>query len=503
MQAKVLFVASEAYPLVKTGGLGDVAGSLPVALQSLNADVRLLLPAYRDAVARAGKLRTLTKLSIAGLDAPVKILEGRLPGSSLITWLVDFPPAYDRPGNPYLDARGQPWPDNAMRFALLAHAATALALGRSSLKWRPHVVHWHDWQAGLGPVLLARAPTRPTMVFTIHNLSYQGLFPHQTFQDLALPADLWSPSALEFHGQLSFIKGGLVFADHLTTVSPTYAREIQTPEYGAGLDGLLRQRAASLSGILNGIDVSEWDPARDGLLAQRYSARQPGNKTPNKSALQGEFGLPREPQTPLIGMVGRLVHQKGIDLVLDTLPGLMHRPLQLIVLGSGDAGYEEALRRQAERYPDRLAVRIGYDEGLAHRIEAGADMFLMPSRFEPCGLNQLYSLRYGTVPIVRHVGGLADTVTDATVSNIKNGKATGIVFHDARSGALLAAVDRALALWRDRKTWNRIMLAGMRRDYSWRRSAAEYLRLYARLRRPATSIRQRTRKSATSSRRRR
>ena len=500
---KILFVASEAHPLVKTGGLGDVAGSLPAALRSLDADVRLLLPAYRDAIARAGKLKTAATLAIAGLDSPGKILEGSLPGTSVITWLVDFPPAYDRPGNPYLDSRGQPWPDNAMRFALLAHVASALALGRAALKWRPDVVHWHDWQTGLGPVLLARENPRPAMVFTIHNLSYQGLFPHQTFKDLALPAELWTPSALEFHGQLSFMKGGLVFADRLTTVSPTYADEIQTPEFGAGLDGLLRQRRADLSGILNGIDDSEWDPARDRFLVKPYTVRQPRGKSANKAALQREFGLPPEARVPLIGMVGRLVHQKGIDLVLDTLPGLMHRPLQLIVLGSGEAGYEEALRRQAARYADRLAVRIGYDERLAHRIEAGADLFLMPSRFEPCGLNQLYSLRYGTVPIVRHVGGLADTVADASEQNIKSGKASGIVFQDARAGALLGAVDRALALWQDGKRWKRIMLAGMRRDFSWRRSAAEYLKLYMRLRRSKAEASQRKRKSATSSKRRR
>ena len=476
--SKILFVASEAHPLVKTGGLGDVAGSLPPALQALGADVRLLLPAYRDAVKRAGKLKTVAALSIVGLDAPVKIIEGRLPGTSLIVWLVDFPPAYDRPGNPYLDPAGQPWQDNAMRFALLAHAATALALGRTRIKWRPDVVHCHDWQTGLVPVLLAPEKSRPATVFTIHNLSYQGLFPQPAFTALALAPALWSPEALEFHEHLSFIKGGLVFADQLTTVSPTYAREIQTPEFGGGLDGLLRHRATRLTGILNGIDDSEWNPARDRHLVKTYSARQPQGKAANKLALQKEFGLTADSGAPLIGMVGRLVSQKGIDLVLDTLPALMHRSLQLVVLGSGETGYEEALRRQVARYPGRLAVRIGYDEALAHRIEAGADMFLMPSRFEPCGLNQLYSLRYGAVPVVRRAGGLADTVTDATPENIRGGKATGIVFRDATAGALLAAVDRAASLWRDAGRWKKIMLTGMGRDFSWRHSAREYMRLY-------------------------
>lgn len=499
---KILFVASEAHPLVKTGGLGDVAGSLPVALRSRGADVRLLLPAYRDAITRAGKLKKVASLHVAGLEAPVKILEGRLPGTSLIVWLADFPPAYDRAGNPYLDSHGQPWPDNAMRFALLAHVATSLALGHSRIKWRPDVVHCHDWQTGLVPVLLAQKKTRPATVFTIHNLAYQGLFPRQTFTALALPPQWWSPEALEFHGQLSFMKGGLVFADQLTTVSPSYAREIQTPEFGDGLDGLLRHRAARLSGILNGIDDAEWNPARDRYLVNNYSAARPQGKAANKQALQREFGLPPDAATLLIGMVGRLVAQKGIDLVLDTLPALMHRPLQLVLLGSGEAAFETALVRQAARYPDRLAVRIGYDEGLAHRIEAGADMFLMPSRFEPCGLNQLYSLRYGTVPVVRRAGGLADTVADATPENIGAGKATGIVFQEASGGALLAAMDRALALWRDAGRWQKILRAGMRQDFSWRHRAAEYMQMYDRLRRPAPDGARRKRKATASSRRR-
>ncbi|MGA9032673.1 MAG: glycogen synthase GlgA [Sulfuricaulis sp.] len=474
----ILFVASEAHPLIKTGGLGDVAGSLPVALQSSHTDVRLLLPAYHDAVARAGRLKTVTTLTVPGLDAPVRILEGRLPGTSLITWLVDFPPAYDRPGNPYLDALGQPWPDNAMRFMLLAHVAVTLALGRTRLKWRPDVVHCHDWQTGLVPVLLAPEKNRPATVFTIHNLAYQGLFPYKTFTALGLPASLWSPGALEFHDQLSFIKGGIAFADRLTTVSPTYAHEIQTPEFGSGLEGLLHQRAERLTGILNGINGEEWDPACDPFIAKPYSAHRLQDKLPNKLALQKKFGLPGEPQTSLIGMVGRLVQQKGIDLVLETLPGLMHRPLQLVILGTGEAGYEAALRAQVARYPGRLAVHIGYDERLAHLIEAGADMFLMPSRFEPCGLNQLYSLRYGTIPIVRHVGGLADTVVDATEENLKAGKATGVVLAEARAVALLTAVDRALVLRQNTRRWNQMMRTGMRHDFTWHHSAAEYLRLY-------------------------
>lgn len=475
---KILFVASEAHPLIKTGGLGDVAGSLPVALASQKSDVRLLLPAYRDAVARAGRLKTVARISVAGLASPVRLLEGHLPATKIVVWFVDFPPAYDRPGNPYLDSRGEPWPDNAMRFALLARIAASISLGHSRLSWRPDLVHCHDWQTGLVPVLLAPEPNRPPTIFTIHNLAYQGLFPHATFAALGLPASHWSAEALEFHGQMSFIKGGLAFADWLTTVSPTYAREIQTPESGCGLDGLLRHRAGRLTGILNGIDANTWDPAHDPLISTQYSSRRSQGKIANKVVLQQKFGLSEEPETPVIGMVGRLEEQKGIDLVLETLPGLMHRPLQMAMLGTGATAYEEALRAQMARYPGRLAVHIGYDENLAHLIEAGSDMFLMPSRFEPCGLNQLYSLRYGTIPIVRHVGGLADTVVDATKENLKAGKATGVVFDEARAGALLGAVDRALALRKNARQWTRIMLTGMRQDFSWRRRATQYLKLY-------------------------
>jgi starch synthase len=463
---------------MKTGGLGDVCGGLPQALHALGADVRLLLPGYHDTLQRAGQLKRVAQLTVPPLAQPVTLLEGVLPGTRVKVWLIDFPPAYDRPGNPYLSAHGHPWHDNAARFALLARVAAAIALDAAGLAWRPEVVHAHDWQAGLVPALLAANTALPATVFTIHNLAYQGLFPYDTFQSLHLPASLWSLHALEFHGQLSFIKGGIAFADRITTVSPTYAREIQTPEHGYGLDGLLRQRAARLSGILNGIDERIWNPARDPHLVSTYSMRRLTHKTPNKTALQHEFALPVDTDVALVGLVSRLVHQKGLDLLLDALPSLMQLPLQLVVLGSGEAKYERALRAQATQYPDRLAVLAGYDETVAHRIQAGADMFLMPSRFEPCGLSQLYSLRYGTVPIVRRVGGLADTVVEANVANLAAGTATGIVFDAASAEALTGAVQRALALYRDRHVWKQIQLTGMRQDSSWRHSASDYLRLY-------------------------
>jgi starch synthase len=483
---KILFVASEAYPLVKTGGLGDVCGSLPPALKARGADVRLLLPAYRDALPLAGPLKPVATFALVGAPAPVTLLEGVLPGTRVPLWLVDCPPAFDRPGNPYLDEHGQPWHDNALRFALLARAAEAIALGQAGLRWRPAIVHSHDWQAGLVPALLATAATRPATVFTIHNLAYQGVFPRETFSALGLPTGLWSMNGVEFHGQMSFIKGGLAYADCLTTVSPTYAHEIQTPAFGCGLEGLLHHRRAVLHGILNGIDTREWNPARDARLAKSYSASRLAGKAENKRALQRAFGLPESGHVPLIGMVGRLVTQKGFDIVLAALPALARLSVQLVALGTGETRLERLMREAASRHTGWFAVRIGYDEAAAHRIQAGADMFLMPSRFEPCGLSQLHSLRYGTVPIVRRVGGLADTVADADPERRAQATATGIVFDGDRPADLIAAVERAVALYRDAHKWQSLMRAGMRQDFSWRHSAAEYLALYERLLRQKT-----------------
>lgn len=478
---KILFVTSEAYPLMKTGGLGDVCGSLPPALSALGLDVRLLLPAYRDTLNAAGALTPVVQFGVPPHNTPVTLLEGTLPGTRVKLWLVDFPPAFDRPGNPYLNAYGHPWHDNAARFALLARAAVALARGHAGLDWRPDVVHGHDWQAGLVPALLAGDAARPPTVFTVHNLAYQGLFGHDTFTALGLPPALWTHEGLEFHGQLSFIKGGLAYADLLTTVSPTYAREIQTPAYGLGLDGLLRHRAGALHGVLNGIDTREWDPAHDPHLAKPYSRARLGGKAENKRALQRTYGLPESADTPLLGMVGRLVEQKGVDIVLDALPRLARLGVQLVTLGTGEARFEQALRDAGARHAGWLSVRIGYDEALAHRIQAGADMFLMPSRFEPCGLSQLHSLRYGTVPVVRRVGGLADTVRDATRARLTDRRATGIAFDGERPEELAAAVERALALYRQPQTWKALQASGMRQDFSWRQSADAYLALYRRL----------------------
>ena len=477
---KVLFATSEAYPLIKTGGLADVSGSLPVALQSLGHEVIILLPAYPEACQRTEKLKTLTTLSLP--HGEVKLLEGYLPGTKVKVWLVDCSVYFNRPGNPYLGPDGDPWHDNADRFHLFAQVAIAIATSKANLNWQPDIVHCNDWQTGLIPALLHTESLsheqKATTIFTIHNIAYQGLFPYSTFIALGLPKELWSSEALEFHDQVSFIKGGLVFADRVNTVSPNYAKEIQSPEYGYGLDGLLHHRSDRLSGILNGIDDTVWNPETDPYLKTNYDHKKLAGKKKNKAALQKEYKLPNEPNTLLVGLVGRLVHQKGIDLVINSLPELATLPVQFVALGTGEPAYEHALRDMARLFPKQISVNIGYDEALAHRIEAGADVFLMPSRFEPCGLNQLYSLRYGTVPIVRRVGGLADTVVDAAPETLKDKTASGIVFDNADGESLYAAVIRAKELYQDKKIWKQIQQTGMRGESSWKHSAQQYTQLY-------------------------
>ncbi len=406
---KILFAASEAQPLIKTGGLADVAGSLPVALTHFDHDVRLVLPAYPKAVESSLPLRTVATLRLPGSSENVRVLEGTLD-KKLPLYLVDAPGLFDRSGNPYTDAAGNDWSDNPQRFALFCRAVVTLALDQAGLGWRPDLVHCNDWQTGLVPAMLSDEGSRPATIFTIHNLAYQGVF-----EQLHLPAKLWTPNGLEFHQKLSFIKGGLAFADWVTAVSPTYAREILTPAFGYGLEGLLQHRIERLQGVLNGIDYHAWDPASDPAIAQHFDVGTFNLKHVNKLKLQQELGLPQSQDAFLLGHIGRLVEQKGVDMILDIVPGLVKQEnTQLVLLGSGDPRLEQALREAAAQNPERVAIYIGYDEQLAHRVEAACDCFLMPSRFEPCGLNQLYSLRYGTVPIVHRTGGLADTVVCST-----------------------------------------------------------------------------------------
>lgn len=478
----VLFATSEVAPLVKTGGLADVSASLPKALCALGCDVRLVLPAYGEVLGRVEARRRLDQFEVRG--RAVEIYEAAVSGLPPL-WLVHVPELFDRPGNPYLGPDGRDWPDNAERFATFGEAIVDLVLAPPD-GFQPDVVHLNDWQTGLACALLARSAARPPVLFTIHNLNFQGLFDWGCFQRLGLPGELASMHTLEYYGQLSFMKGGLVFADLITTVSPTYAREIQTPEYGCGLDGLLRHRAADLHGILNGIDDEIWNPATDAWIAERYDVANLTRKRLNKAALQDTVGLPRS-DVPVIGMVTRLTEQKGIDLVIEALPALLARGVQLVVLGAGSQAYQHAFAAAAAHNPSRMAFVCGYDDPLAHVIEAGADVFLMPSRFEPCGLNQMYSMAYGTLPIVHGVGGLADTVRpagapgDGALTGAHSG--TGFVFTEPTSGALLGAVDRALAWYARPELWRVLQHNAMSLDFSWRQSSMRYLELYGRLQR--------------------
>ena len=475
--SNILFATSEVFPLIKTGGLADVAASLPRALIKLKHNVRIVLPGYASVMkAVAGDVKKVTVFDVDGES--VTLWRTLLPGTRVLVWLVDAPAFSERDGNPYCGPDGFDWPDNAQRFLLFAKVARLIALNQAGLDWPVDVVHCNDWQTGMIPALLAQDNPRPATVFTIHNLAYRGLFSWDTFTSLGLPHELWHMDRLEFYGQFSFMKGGLVYADRVTTVSPTYAEEIQTPDAGNGLDGLLRHRQAVLSGILNGIDADEWNPGTDKHIAQTYNRLTLTNKEKNKEALQERSGL-EVSEKPLLGFIGRLVDQKGVDLILSNLPQLLSEGCQCVILGSGMKDYEERLAQLAQEFPEQLSVTIGYSEILAHQIEAGADIFLMPSAYEPCGLNQLYSLRYGTLPVVHAVGGLRDSVIDFAEPTQTD--ATGFMFYQYTAHGLYNAIQRALAAFQDKKIWRMLQNNGMSKDLSWRRSAEEYGRLYGEL----------------------
>lgn len=474
---KLLFVASEAYPLIKTGGLADVAGCLPEILRQQGVDVRLLLPAYGDVVAGLrGAPKVVAELELAGSD--VRILETCLPGTSVRTWLLDHPMFSERPGNPYHDPQGEPWPDNADRFLLLCRAAAMISTVDTTLDWRPDVLHCNDWHTGPAIALTHLCELRPRTIFTIHSLAHMGIFDRQTFDRLKFPEHFWAEQGLEYYGQCCFMKGGLVYADHITTVSPTYAQEICYAPGGMGLEGVLTQRRDRLVGILNGIDNTVWNPATDPFLEHRYDATTLENKNLNKTALQQALGMELRSDCPLVGFVGRLAEQKGLELILSVLEEILASPAQLVLLGTGDLGYEKRLQAIARDHPASMAVVLTYNETLAHKIEAAADIFLMPSLFEPCGLNQLYSLRYGTLPVVREVGGLADTVVDANPQTLDAGTATGFVFEAPTPAELFGTVRRAIDMWHRTADWQQMQLTAMSQDFSWQQSADRYLELY-------------------------
>jgi starch synthase len=486
---RALFITPELSPLVKSGGLADVSAALPRALRDLAIDCRVLVPAYpaiREALSAARDVAVVEPL--ATLPAAT-LTRGTLAGMPLFAVRCDQ--LYGRDGTAYQDDQGRDWPDNARRFALLSYVAALLGSDACPIRWRPQVLHCNDWPAGLVPAYSHfGSGRRAAALFALHNLAYQGNVDPDLVTALGLPATCFDMNGVEFHGRFSFLKAGLYYSDHIVTVSPTYAAEIQTEISGHGLHGLLHSRRDQLSGILNGIDDETWNPATDPYIVQRYTRRSLSRKLANKIDLQRRLGLTVEPDVPLFGMVGRLVPQKGIDLVLDVLPELMKLPAQLAVVGTGEPSIELALRAAAAANPRSVGLSIGFDEAMAHRIEAGADFFLMPSRREPCGLNQMYSQRYGTPPIVHAVGGLADSVVDCTPRSMASRTATGFTFAPFDRQQFLAAIEAAYEVYcRGGNLYRRLQLNDMATDFGWDTSAKQYEELYERL--AATALRRR------------
>lgn len=467
---KLLAAASEAFPLVKTGGLADVAGALPGALAAEGIAVTTLLPAYPAALRAASPAGPV--LDFPDLfGGPARLLRARHGALGLL--LLDAPHLFARPGGPYAGPDGRDWPDNALRFAALGAAGA-----RAAREMGFDAVHAHDWQAGLLPAYLAFGGARVPSLFTIHNLAFQGRFDASLFPLLGLPPAAFAVEGLEYHGGVGFLKAGLFFAARISTVSPTYAAEITAPEGGMGLDGLLRARASALDGIANGLDTAEWDPARDPRLPAAFGPADTAPRARNKAELQRRLALAEDPHAPVIGFVGRLSWQKGVDLLLDAVP----EGAQLALLGSGDAALEQAARERQRAAPGRVGTWFGYDEGLARLVYGGADIFAMPSRFEPCGLGQLCALRYGAPPVVSFVGGLADTVANANDAALAQGAGTGFAVAPGSAPLLAAGLRRALRLWRDRPAWAALQARGMRQDVSWAGPAARYAAIFRGLR---------------------
>ncbi|MFM9925826.1 glycogen synthase GlgA [Variovorax sp. H27-G14] len=486
---RILQVSAELFPLLKTGGLADIAGALPLALMADGQDARVLLPGFPAIMAGVHGLTPVAEFNAPwGERFALRFGHIATDGApAMAAYVIDAPALYDRPGNPYEDASRQPYADNHRRFALLGWAAAQLAQSLDPL-WQPEVVHAHDWHAALAPAYLHFAReagqlkgARVGSVFTVHNLAYQGIFAPWTFPDLGLPGAAFQIDGLEYHGQVSFMKGGLCYADRITTVSPTYAREIQTPEQGCGLDGLLRQRSGVLSGILNAVDDKVWSPATDAALVQGFQTpegRHMAGKARCKSVLQHQLGLAERPDAPLFILVSRLTEQKGLHLVLGGLDALLAQGGQLALLGAGEAWLEEAFRQRAAAAPQSVSVTIGYNEALAHQLFGAGDVTLVPSLFEPCGLTQMYGLKYGSLPLVRRVGGLADTVVDSSLEDLSSGEATGFVFDRFEVADYDRAVRRAFALYQRAPDWRRVRGHAMRRPADWRTAAAQYIDVY-------------------------
>jgi starch synthase len=478
---RVLSVASEIYPLFKTGGLADVTGALPKALKVEGIEARTVVPGYPDVLnGLEGADEVLRFPNFYG--GPARVLSGSAAGLDL--FILDAPHLFARPGNPYVAPDGADWPDNAIRFAALGR--TAAEIGQGAIPaFVPHVLHAHDWQAGLSHAFLHYSERpRPATIMTVHNLAYQGKFAREVLSEVGLPPESLTIDGVEYYGGVGFLKAGLQFADRITTVSPTYAVEIQEPDAGMGLDGLLRARSNVLSGILNGIDISVWNPGTDPRIASPFGINTLADRAANKTALQGRFDLPLAPGAFLLGVISRLSWQKGLDLLLETLPLVLGDGMQLVLLGNGDRDLEARYSAAAKSYPDRIGVLIGYDEDLAHLIQAGADALGVPSRFEPCGLTQLCALRYGAIPVVSRVGGLADTVIDANETTIPADAATGIQFGPVTSENLAGAIRRAEGLFHNKPAWQRIQKNAMTVDVSWHNRARQYADLYRQVAKP-------------------
>lgn len=481
MPMKVLFVSSEVFPLIKTGGLADVSGSLPNALQRLGVDIRILIPGYPAVLNQLADLKSIGTLHHLPHIDHAELLLGIIKETKVKVIVIKSAALYERNGGPYADPNGLEWQDNPVRFGVLSKVASILASEHSPITdWHPNIVHCNDWQTGLAPAYMKLTEhSRAKSIISLHNMAFQGSYAPHWVVSLGLPSAGFSIEGFEYHGQLSFLKAGIFYADAITTVSPRYAVEIQTAAFGFGLEGLLSQRSDEIKGILNGIETEEWNPEHDKYLIKNYSSQNLAGKQEVKAALQQSLGLNVDAAAPLLGVVSRLTHQKGLDMLVPHLQTLIDQGCQFALLGGGEMGLEALFQNIAIQNPGRVSVTIGYNEPLSHQIMAGCDMFIMPSRFEPCGLNQLYGLAYGTPPIVNATGGLADSVIDSNNAHIANKTANGFVMVEASADGLMACIRRAVEMYRNNKdTWLQIQKTGMSQNLSWDKSAQEYLAVY-------------------------
>lgn len=480
---KILHVCSEVFPLLKTGGLADVSGALPDALNKLNTDNRLLVPGFPAFMNGVQDKKLVVELYGKFGASYIKLYLGKL--NNVDIYIIDAPELYNRTGNPYLNSDNQSYSDNYLRFALLGWMAARIADSLDS-DWVPNIVHGHDWHAGLMPAYIKATEMYSgnklaSTVLTVHNLAYQGIFPDYVYNELELPSNFFNVNGMEFYGQISFLKSGLYFADKLTTVSPTYALEIQTKEQGCGLEGLLHNRSSDLSGVLNGVDPTVWSPSQDSIIAKNFNSKSITGKSECRLALQTHIGISQQTEKPIFAIVSRLTEQKGLHLVVEGIYEIINRGGQVVILGSGDKEIESAFEHVAKTHPESVALQLGYDENHAHRIIAGSDVIMVPSRFEPCGLTQLYGMAYGTLPLVHKVGGLKDTVTDTSLENLADDLASGFVFNEFSVDGFNTAVRRAFALYARKPDWKKVQKHAMQQNFGWDIAAKKYLDIYSSL----------------------